>query len=303
MMQCPVCSCHDCELFTTAFDRVLDRPEETWEIRRCHGCGFGWTTPLLTEEEIKRHYPPTYLGDTARTVDEFLSGKLQRSRSWRKETEKVDLVERFVAGGRILDVGCGDGKFLWALDPRKWDKTGVELAQQTIRLVGERIQDLTLIEGNIFSDQLIEGSFNVITFWHVLEHLPQPGEVLKRVHQLLCPGGWIFISLPNLDSLQARLFRRYWYVFDDVPRHLYHFAPQPLEMLLGEKGLRVCKHLFFSPIVNIHCLKYSLINWTEAHFGSRLPYYILKPLLMAFPLVERLSGKYGMLTTIARRGD
>ncbi len=300
---CPVCLCQHGKPFATVFDRVLKRPEELWEIQRCQSCGFGWTTPSLSEDEIKHYYPPTYHGDTVHTIEAFLSGKLQKSRSWRGETEKRDLVERFVGRGRILDVGCGDGKFLWALDSRKWDRSGVEFAEQTVQLVRGKIRDISFIEGDIFSHQLGEGSFDVITFWHVLEHLPRSREVLKRVHQLLRPGGWLFISLPNFDSLQARLFQRHWYAFDDVPRHLYHFAPGPLEILLKERDLTVYKHVFFSPKVNFHCLKYSLINWSEARFGSRLPYYILKPLLMVFPLVEKLSGRYGMLTTISRRED
>lgn len=302
MMHCPVCSSSQGELFTSAFDRVLNRPEPTWRIHRCLDCGFGWTEPALRDEEIKQHYPPTYLGDTERTLDEFLSGRLQRSRSWKKEAEKVDLVQRFVSGGRILDVGCGDGKFLWALDSRRWDRTGVEFSEETVRLVNERIDGLKLIEGNIFSSELRENAFDVVTFWHVLEHLPRPQEVLERVQRLLSPGGWVFISLPNLNSLQAHLFRRYWYAFDDVPRHLYHFAPRPLEILLREKDFQELEHRFFSPIVNIHCLKYSLINWSESRFGSRLPYYVLKPWLMLFPFLERVTGRYGMLTTIARRG-
>jgi ubiquinone/menaquinone biosynthesis C-methylase UbiE len=301
MMHCPICSSPQGELFSSAFDRVLNRPERIWRIHRCLDCGFGWTEPTLRDEEIKQHYPPTYLGDTERTLDEFLSGRLQQSRSWKKEVEKVDLVQGFVSGGRILDVGCGDGKFLWALDSRRWNRTGVEFSEETVRLVNGRIDNLKLVEGDIFSSELRENTFDVVTLWHVLEHLPRPQEVLERVRRLLSPGGWVLISLPNLNSLQARLFRRYWYAFDDVPRHLYHFAPRPLEILLQEKGFQELEHRFFSPIVNIHCLKYSLINWSESRFGSRLPYYLLKPWLMLFPFLERATGRYGMLTTIARR--
>jgi SAM-dependent methyltransferase len=302
MEQCPVCFGQQWELFTTAVDRFSLRPEESWGIQRCQECGLGWTTPVLSEQEIKAYYPPTYHGDTVRTIEAFLSGELQRSRSWKGEEEKVDLVQRFVDKGRILDVGCADGKFLWALDPEKWDRTGVDFAEPTVRLVKEKIRDLSLIEGDLFSDKLPENSFDVITFWHVLEHLPQPRAVLERTHKLLRPGGWLFISLPNFNSLQARLFQRHWYSLD-VPRHLYHFAPRPLNLLLKESGLKVRKHILFSPRVNFHSLKYSLINWSEAQFGSRLPYYILKPLLMVFPLLERFSGMWGNLTTISRRED
>ena len=297
---CPICCCPDWELFANTFDRILNRPEQLWEIRRCLNCGLGWTVPSLDEEELTPHYPAGYLGETAKTIQEFLSGSLQRSRSWRREVEKVQLVQRRIPSGHMLDVGCGDAKFLWALDPSRWRRTGVDRDVDTLRAVGSQIPDLTLLQGSVFSDQLAECSFDAVTFWHVFEHLSHPREVLKRTHELLRPGGWVFISVPNFVSLQARLFRQNWYALD-APRHLWHFGPASLEILLKETGLQVCEHTFFSPLANFHCLKYSAIYWSEARFGSRLPYYLLKPLLLAFPWLEQWSGQYGTLTTIGRK--
>jgi SAM-dependent methyltransferase len=264
-------------------------------------CGFGWTSPQLAEREVAAHYAPDYLGETPRAIEEFLSGKLARTRSWRKETEKVRLLERCVPRGRILDVGCGDGRFLWALDSDRWERTGVDLARAAVELVRSRIKGLSMISGDIFCADLEAGSFDVVTFWHALEHLSHPERVLSRAGDLLRAGGRILISLPAFDSLQARMFRRYWYAFDDVPRHQHHFSRAALDLLLANSGLRVESHLFFSRLVNFHCLKHSLLNWSQERFKSRLPYYLLKPLLFGFPLVERLSGKYGMATTIARK--
>ena len=297
---CPICFCPDWEFFANTFDRILNCPEQLWEIRRCLNCGFGWTVPSLDEEELAPHYPASYLGETAKTIQEFLSGSLQRSRSWRREVEKVQLVERRISSGRMLDVGCGDAKFLWALDPNKWRRTGVDRDAKTLQTVGSQIPDLTLLQGSVFSDQLAEHSFDAITFWHVFEHLSRPREVMKRTHELLRPGGWVFISVPNFVSLQTRLFRQNWYALD-APRHLWHFGPASLEILLKENGLQVCEHTFFSPMANFHSLKYSMIYWSEARFRSRLPYYILKPLLLAFTWLERWSGQYGTLTTIGHK--
>jgi SAM-dependent methyltransferase len=300
---CQVCHSANPEHFCAVFDRVLQRPEELWEVLRCKECGFGWTAPPLAEDEIAGYYPPVYLGNTGQALDEFFSGQLTRSRSWRKETEKTRLVERFAPGGKILDVGAGDGKFLWALDQEKWERTGVETAHEVVELVRSKMPALNLVAGDIYSDQLAPGKFDVITFWHVLEHLPRPRSVLARATLLLRPGGWLFISLPNLDSLQARIFRRHWYAFDDVPRHLYHFSREALKRVLQEQGLQIHASLFFSRLVNFHCLKHSLINWSEERYASIIPYYLLKPLLLGFPIVEKLSGKYGMLTVIARKSN
>lgn len=272
----------------------------SWEIRRCRNCGLGSTWPSPSSEELAACYPPSYLGDTVQTLADCSSGKLQRSRSWRNETDKVRLVERFLNGGRILDVGCGDGKFLGALDRQRWRRAGVEQIREVVELVGSKLPGLELACGDLHSVRLEPGSFDAITFWHVLEHLADPLAVLGRAAELLRPGGWLFISVPNFDSLQARLFRSHWLAFD-VPRHLYHFSPGALERLLEQAGLQLRRRLFFSRRVSFHHLKHSVVHWSEAHFGGRVPYYALKPLLFAFPLLERLTGKYGILTTVAQR--
>jgi SAM-dependent methyltransferase len=292
------------EPFAIATDRVVrsgPHAGRVWQVLRCAACGFGWTFPPLRPDEIADHYPAEYLGDVRRAIAEVRSGALQRSRSWRKETEKVRLVERFVRRGSILDVGCGEGRFLWALDPARWRRTGVEMSAETAAQAAAGVPEVRLVHGDIFSGALAPGAFDVVTFWHVLEHLPDTRAVLARAAALLAPDGRVFISLPNLASLQARLFRRHWYGFDDVPRHLFHFSPRALELLLAEAGFALEQHRFFSRIVNFHCLKHSLLNWAGDRFGSRAPYYALKPLLFGFPLIEQLAGRYGMLTTIARK--
>jgi 2-polyprenyl-3-methyl-5-hydroxy-6-metoxy-1,4-benzoquinol methylase len=274
-----------------------------WEILRCTTCGHGWTFPPLEPQELARRYPASYLGDAGQAVADFLSGRLARTRSWRKETEKVALVERYVAQGAILDVGCGDGRFLWALDASRWNRAGVEPSVETVAQVRARLPGLRLLPGDLFAPELLNSSFDAVTFWHVLEHLPDPRSVLARVRALLRPGGYLFVSLPRLDSLQASVFRRHWYGFDDVPRHVHHFSRASLERLLREAGFDAIRHLFFSRIVNFHCLKHSLLNWSEECFASRVPYYFLKPLLFAIPLVEQVTARYGMLGTVARRAD
>ncbi|NWG14616.1 MAG: class I SAM-dependent methyltransferase [Acidobacteria bacterium] len=284
-----------------AADRVRRAPEESWDVVRCRRCGFGWTEPLLGTEELSGYYPPTYLGTIDTRIGEFLEGKLQRSRSWRGETEKVRLVMRYVASGRVLDVGCGDGKFLWALPPDRYERAGIERSAKTVELVRRRMPDIDLVSGDIHSPELEPGRYDLITFWHVLEHLPRPDLVLERVGKLLRPGGWLIISLPCIDSLQASLFRSFWYGFDDVPRHLHHFSKASLNRLLENAGFLTVRHLLFSRLVNFHSLKHSLLNWSNERFHSRIPYYALKPALLGLEAFERVTGRYGIRTVIARK--
>jgi 2-polyprenyl-3-methyl-5-hydroxy-6-metoxy-1,4-benzoquinol methylase len=301
MTMCPACLNPRVEQFCIARDRVLPCPGEQWQIIRCEECGLGWTNPQPPLDQLGSYYPPNYHGDVQKTLEEYLSGKLVRSRSWKNETSKVHLVEKFVQGGTILDVGCGDGKFLWALDSQRWKRVGVDCGAETLRLVQEKMPALRLINGDLFCADLAEGSFDAITFWHALEHMPDPAATLVRAAKLLCPGGWMFISLPNLDSLQADLFRSCWYPFDDVPRHLYHFTKRSLGLFISQAQMNVSANLFFSRQVSYHSLKHSLLRWSVEKTKSRIPYYLLKPLLFAFPVLENITGRYGILTTVAQK--
>ena len=297
--QCPVCEGRGIERFCTLGDHY--GPGDKWEIWHCSACEYGWTLPGITPEELADYYPPAYLGDTRKFLDEFDAGTVQRHRSWRRQTEKIELVERFKSSGSILDIGASDGSFLLALDSVRWQRHGIEMIEPVVELVKVRHPELGLEAGDIYSENLAAHSFDVITFWHVFEHLYEPHRVLSRVAELLKPGGIVVISVPNFASYQSRFFGNHWYAFD-VPRHLHHYSPQSLDHLLGGVGFEVLENVFFSLMNNFHQLKYSLISWSESSTSSRLPYYLLKPGLSIFQWWEGLGSRFGSLTTIARLG-
>ena len=300
MDPCPICRGLGWDHFCSVPDRLRKITDQSWEIYRCRSCGFGRTEPAPGEQDLMAFYPPGYWGDVVRTVEQFRSGQLVSARSWRQEAEKVRLLERYLREGSVLDVGCGDGKFLWGLDSGRWRRTGVEPSRRVVQLVRERIPGIDFVVGDLYSTRLRPGSFDAITFWHVLEHIPEPRRVMRRVRDLLRPGGWLIVSLPNLSSLQARIFRRHWYAFDDVPRHLFHYSPRSLALLLKQEGFEVRDQLGFSGIIGFHCLKHSLVNWSESLFGSRAPYYSLKPILPLCALLERVVRRSGIMTLVAR---
>ncbi|MEE8585482.1 MAG: class I SAM-dependent methyltransferase [Acidobacteriota bacterium] len=300
MKSCPLCSHSDSRPLYRTRDRSASLGPCDWLIRRCPLCRVGWTDPPPSSEQIRLAYPDGYLGDTAKTVDEFLSGRLQRSRSWKNELEKVRMVERLAPTGAILDVGCGDGKFLWALDPKRWQRSGVEYLEEVVGIVKDRMPHLDLIPGDVWASDLDPRRFDVITLWHVFEHLPEPQRVLERLRGLLSPQGLLLLAVPNLDSLQARWFGAGWLGLD-APRHLFHYSPQVLRGMLQESGFQIQKQMFGSSRANLHHLKHSLIHWSEDRFGSRLPYYLFKWTLFLVNWAEQLSGRYGMLVVVGRK--
>jgi SAM-dependent methyltransferase len=298
---CPLCPQTEARLFCIASDRLGVDPEARYEILRCASCGLGWTHPQVSDEEIGRYYPDDYLGRPSAVLQEFLSGRWRGTSSWRMEDEKVRLVERYATGGAILDVGCGEGKFLWTLDPDRWKRLGLEVDRRVVDAVRERVAGVQMEAGDLGSVRLDPGSLDVVTFWHVLEHLLDPAAAVARVAAALREGGLLIVSLPNLDSHQADWFRSNWFPFGDVPRHRFHFSRRSLHLLLRNAGFAVEATEFFSRAVNFHCWKHSLRAWLRARLGSELPYYPLKPLLHLFPWVESWTGRYATLTVVARK--
>lgn len=142
----------------------------------------------------------------------------------------------FIGEGRLLDVGCGTGKDLLRFREAGWQVTGVEISPYAAALARTRL-GCEVVPGH-FDEAPLEGRrFDVVRLSHALEHLPSPRRSLGKVHRLLCPGGLLWIEVPNAAGLERRIFRRHWFHWD-LPRHLYHFTPTTLVRLLRDTGFR-----------------------------------------------------------------
>lgn len=136
-----------------------------------------------------------------------------------------------------------------------WEVAGVEPSAEARRRVPSALQHRVV--GAI--DDITGASFDVITLWHVLEHLPSPGQDIEKLKARLSPGGVLFIAVPNFDSWEAAIGRSRWFHLD-VPRHLYHFTPNTVRRLLELQGFRVNRINFFSWTYNVFGSWQTLLN-------------------------------------------
>lgn len=146
--------------------------------------------------------------------------------------------------GAVLDIGCGTGAFLNAMKTAGWGITGLE-PDATVRTKAAALYGIAAEA----PDRLFElkaGSFNVITMWHVLEHVHDLQAYLKQMCNLLATGGRLIIAVPNYTSHDATAYGPYWAAWD-VPRHLYHFSPASMQQLLEKNGfaLQRQKHMWY----------------------------------------------------------
>ncbi len=195
-------------------------------VVQCLDCGLCFTNPRPTVEAIGRFYPPGYPPHQTRRM------KTRRFFGQRHTGETPELQGR----GRLLDFGCGPGHYLQRMSRQGWDVTGLDASAQAVDLVQQQF-GLRALVGTLPHPELEPGSFDVITMRQSLEHVHHPQEVLRAAHRLLAPGGKLIVSVPNIDSAPFRWFGRAWYALD-LPRHLTHFAPWTLQLMLQRTGFR-----------------------------------------------------------------
>jgi SAM-dependent methyltransferase len=136
----------------------------------------------------------------------------------------------------VLDVGCASGSYLLALRDKGWDVHGIEIDAGAARYAREQ-HGLPVRAGaaEAVLSEYSEEQFDLVTMWHVLEHLHDPYRVLSEAHRIIKPGGTLMFEVPNYASLPSTLFGKYWFTLE-APRHLYHFTPRTLTRMLSKAG-------------------------------------------------------------------
>jgi 2-polyprenyl-3-methyl-5-hydroxy-6-metoxy-1,4-benzoquinol methylase len=178
---------------------------------------------------------------------------------------KLKLINAQSTKGKLLDIGAGTGDFLVVAKNDGWNITGIEPSAKA--------KETAIKKGVIFADSLSElenNSFDVITMWHVLEHVPNLEDYLSELKRLIKPNGTIIIAVPNFKSFDANFYGRHWAAYD-VPRHIWHFSKTAIEKLFTEKGIKLTAVLpmkFDSFYVSLLSEKYKTgrMNFIRAFF-------------------------------------
>lgn len=214
-------------------------------LRRCRQCGLMYLSPRPNPEEMEAYYPTDYWAYRPAIEDERWD--LMRWMRRRKMIQRRQWVERYSISkpGRILDVGCATGAFLREMSQAGWQVAGIEPMTAPAEYARTHL-GLEVFQGTLEDAPYAAASFDVITFWDVLEHTHSPKAQLARTAELLRPGGLAVINIPNWHSLDRRLFGQYWSGYDP-PRHLYVFTRATMSALLRHSGLTPFAWVSFMP--------------------------------------------------------
>ena len=240
---CPVCGSADIKNVLLAKDYTVSG--EVFPIAECNACLLRFTQDVPDAASISPYYKSEdYISHTNTS-----KGLINRLYQWvRKRTlrKKRKLVQRMTGMGKghVLDVGSGTGAFVSEMNLHGWYATGLE-PDEGARQVAKKLYNVELEDADQFY-QLPAESFDAITLWHVLEHVHELSLHVQHLKVLLKEKGRLFIAVPNYTSKDAAIYKECWAAYD-VPRHLYHFSPQSMKVLMEKHGLKLlsCKPMWY----------------------------------------------------------
>ena len=320
LVVCDLCQSEQSDVIVRQRDLLLEVTKDEFTIVRCRQCGLVYLNPRPSKELLGSYYPTVYYPPVqVKTQPQFqqqakrFSARIKRwvledyygypsdeSAGWWRHVRRVliwpDKTLRELKGrhplpwrgeGKVLDVGCGVGGNLKTLQDQGWDPYGIEISEVAAAHARE------LVTGNIHRGTLESApfppqSFDLVFMSHSLEHLPSPVDALRRVHRLLKDDGLLAISVPNVNSLEFKLFGRWWFPLDP-PRHFYHFDRCSLSGIIAQAGFRLYR---FRTGVSAIYLMASLDRVWKHRFQRDVPFRKLIDRLVARP-VSLIAGHLG----------
>jgi len=286
IIPCEVCGSSQHHFLFEGWDRAFGIPG-SFKVVKCKECGLIFINPQPGPETLKEYYPKYYYDPKPSHYREYSwmrrkiletywgYGHYPNSPKTIHLFKKMVLVPfriryrhsiPFAKGGKLLDIGCANGTEIYRLKSMGWEVYGVEIDSEASERA--RAKGLSVFTGDLLEANYPDHFFHVVRMDMVLEHLPNPKEVLFEINRILMPKGRIYISVQDARSLNYWLFRKWWFSLD-VPRHLFSFTPKTIQKLLSPLGLEI-KRLWFDSGTRTFLM--SLQYWMNERHGRKAAY-------------------------------
>ncbi len=232
LSKCPLCKSARFLNYSEITDFAVTG--EKFILCKCSDCQLLFTNPRPGQTEIGPYYNfPEYFSheDKAKSITQWIYQKVRNYNI----SKKVDFIEQYKKKGKLLDYGCGTGEFLRAAKSKGWKVAGIEPNDKARHQANLKLKD-RIKESIEETDQ--NTRYDIITLFHVLEHIHDLRKTTKRVLNHLKSSGYILIAVPNHDSWDGKKYGKFWAGWD-IPRHLYHFNSNSITAFKDEFGLEL----------------------------------------------------------------
>lgn len=209
--------------------------QEDFVLKRNTEFGFLETFPQPLENLDKYYESEDYISHS--DSNKSTSDKIYQFIKTINIRHKFSMLKNPKSGSKILDYGCGAGDFLAFAKNKNLKVLGIEPNQNARKIAQNKVGENLVLNSGL---KEISETFDIITLWHVLEHIPNLCEFIEELKSHLNPNGKIYIAVPNHQSYDAKFYKKHWAAYD-VPRHLWHFSPESMETLFNSFGMKIEK--------------------------------------------------------------
>jgi 2-polyprenyl-3-methyl-5-hydroxy-6-metoxy-1,4-benzoquinol methylase len=294
-VNCPVCGGNNYKPYITNAKELYGGTDNFFNVVKCCDCQMIFTNPRPTKDTIGFFYPDSagYYQPDSKNKDNTIEEKIIRtvlanyygyqfkspfSKSWAFLFKKlfrhklaVSHIPRFVPGGRLLDIGCSWGSYIYKMSNYGWKVYGVEINKKAAEYAKNTLGIENIFNGSFNEYKCPEDFFDVVHMSMALEHLHEPAQCLKRIHKFMKTGGQLIISVPDISGFEAGIYGRYAYTLQ-VPQHLNHFSPATIKSMLNKTGFTVEKIVHQSSAKDLVA--------SAQYLDNKLPHNILKSSLI-----------------------
>lgn len=256
--------CGNSEFTTELTCKDFVATNESFDITRCNKCSFLFTNPRPDSTEIGKYYQSDkYVSHAGKKEGLGIMYKVYDIVRNYSIKQKLDLIKNYHNSGNLMDLGCGLGYFLdGAIKDKTYQCIGADVSEDAINYVKDTFGYKVYNETELDTFEI--NSFDVITQWHVLEHVHYLNERMNQLYKLLKPDGTMFIAIPNSNSWDAKNYKEFWDGYD-VPRHLYHFNQNSFKLLMEKHGFKIVETkplLFDAPYISMRSETHKQNNLT-----------------------------------------
>ena len=208
-----------------------------FEYVRCSRCGLIYVYSPLTETGLKKE--AERLAQGHHLIDNKIESDYSDFICNVIHNPRLCMIENYRKNGRLLDIGCGNGAFLYSAKKRNWETIGVEISESSASYA-KNVKGLNVYSGTIFDTKFPDEYFDAITMWEVIEHLSSPSQYLREINRIIRKNGVVLLSTPNFNSLARFIIGNRWEIFSPE-KHLYVFSEKTVSKLFKKVGFRVIK--------------------------------------------------------------
>lgn len=205
-----------------------------YPVVACQRCNLTFLSPRPKAGEINRLYSKEYFSHTKAGVG-YTDYECLATDLVKEARRRLTIMQKYQKPGKLLDAGCGFGTFLNEAHLAGYDVLGCDLAREAVDEVRRRYH-LNAVVAKIVPGKLPRGPYDTITSWDVIEHMRSPKSTLSAFFKVQKPGGYLFMTTPDIESIDARILGKYWYGYKRIPEHLYYFSQKTLTASLAAAG-------------------------------------------------------------------